>query len=193
MVIFLYICFMKHIITIILITTNVVLFAQNLDSLTFNYINQYRVKKGKNVLIWSDELYRTSVKHSNNMILNDSMYHSLYDRTYSENVTYGSGNRGLVGDEKYKIFIKKYFNLNYEDVIKDLNIFIATNVVFTWYTSTTHNKIMLSMFSPDKVAAVSVITKDIVKKPNFIFGQEIFKGWGPYYYKLTLSATFQIK
>lgn len=163
-----------------------VLFAQNLDSLTFDYINQYRVKNGKSNLVWSEELYNNCVKHSNNMIMNDSVYHS-HGYTYSENVAYGNG---FLITDGYKVFIKKYYNLSYEDVIKDFNIFCATQVVYGWYISKSHNKIMLS---DGKYGAVHVEVIDLVKKSNIIFGRELFKGGGPFYYKATVAETFQIK
>lgn len=163
-----------------------VLFAQNLDSLTFDYINQYRVKNGKSNLVWSEELYNNCVKHSNNMIMNDSVYHS-HGYTYSENVAYGNG---FLMTEGYKVFIKKYYNLSYENVLKDSVTFFATQTVYGWYISKSHNKIMLS---EGKYGAVHVEIKNLVKKNNVIFGRELFKGAGLFYYKATVAQTFQMK
>jgi uncharacterized protein YkwD len=139
-------------------------------------------------LIWSDSLYETCVKHSNNMLINDSIYHS-HGYTYSENVSY-SNNDGLLITDGYSIFIKKYFNLSNEDVINNIDVFCATTIVYYWSVSSGHNKIMLSN---GKYAAVHTIMKDVVKKNNIVFGQELFKGSGLYYYKLKAPSTFQIK
>ncbi len=163
-----------------------VLFSQTLDSLAFSYINQYRIKNGKSGLVWSDELYKNCVKHSNNMIMNDSVYHS-HGYTYSENVAYGNG---FLITEGYKIFIKKYYNLSYEDIIKDFNTFCATQTIYGWYISKSHNKIMLS---DGKYGAFHVEIRDLIKKNNVIFGRELFKGGGPFYYKAIVAQTFQIK
>lgn len=179
---------MKNLTTIISVFITSVLFGQNLDSLTFSYINQYRLKNDKKPLMWSDELYRTSTKHSNDMIINDSMYHS-HGYTYSENVTY-SKNSGLLVTDGYKVFMKKYYNLSCEDVLKDLNIFCATITVYNWSMSKNHNNIMLS---DGKYGAVCVIMKNVVKKNNIIFDVELYKGSGNFYYKLMSSKTFQIK
>jgi uncharacterized protein YkwD len=162
------------------------LFSQTLDSLAFSYINQYRIKNGKSGLVWSDELYKNCVKHSNNMIMNDSVYHS-HGYTYSENVAYGNG---FLITEGYKIFIKKYYNLSYEDIIKDFNTFCATQTIYGWYISKSHNKIMLS---DGKYGAFHVEIRDLIKKNNVIFGRELFKGGGPFYYKAIVAQTFQIK
>lgn len=179
---------MRNLITIISIFISSVLFGQNLDSLTFSYINQYRLKSGKNVLIWSDELHKTCIKHSNNMIKNDSMFHS-HGYVYSENVIYGK-NCTFSFDESYKRFIKKYFNLIYEEVTKNINVYCATEAVYSWYNSKKHNEIMLS---DKKYGAVHIVLKDVVKKNNFVWGREVFKGIGPFYYKVTVSETFQLK
>lgn len=179
---------MRNFITTIFIFLSLFTFGQNIDSLTFDFINQYRVKSGKNILVWSTELHEKCVKHSNDMIQKDSSYHT-HGRVYSENCLYGK-EYGTVGTDDYKKFIKNYFGLNYDDVIKNINVFIATNVVYDWSTSPSHNKIMLRS---DKEGTVHVIVKDLVKKSNFIFGKEFFKGWGPFYYKMTISSTFQIK
>lgn len=188
MVVFFVYLFMKNFITIISIFMSSVLFGQNLDSLTFNYINQYRVKSGRKALVWSDELYKTCIKHSDNMIMNDSTYHS-HGYVYSENVSYGK-NCTFSFDEKYKNFIKKYFNLTYEEVIKNINVYCATESVYSWYNSKKHNEIMLS---DKKYGSVRIVLKDIIKKNNIVFGREVFKGVGPFYYKVTVAETFQIK
>lgn len=181
-----YICIMKYLITFLIL--NSVLFGQNLDSLTFGFINQYRIKNGKQPLKWSEDLHKTSIKHNNNMVVNDSIYHS-HGYVYSENVLYGT-ECGLNGPKNYKDFIKKYFDLDYEDVQKNINFFIATTVVHSWYLSSGHNRIMLR---PDTEGAVNVVYKDLIKRPNVIFGKVLFEGWGQFYYKLTLASTFQIK
>ena len=111
---------MKNFITFILIFISSVLFGQNLDSLTFDYVNQYRVKNNKKVLVWSNDLYASSIKQSDNMVINDSIYHS-HGYTYSENVGYGK-NVSFSFDDGYKNFIKEYFNLSYDDVLKNINI-----------------------------------------------------------------------
>ena len=178
---------MKNFVTVISIFISSFLFSQDLDSLTFSYINQYRVMNNKKVLIWSDDLYKTCIKHSNDMITNDTVYHS--NGFYSENVGYGK-NSGFLVTDSYKIFIKKYFNLTHEDVLKDFNIFCATQTVYGWYISKSHNKIMLS---DGKYGAVHVEVKNLTKKSNVIFGRELFKGAGPFYYKATVAQTFQMK
>jgi uncharacterized protein YkwD len=179
---------MRNFITIISIFIGSSLFGQNLDSLTFNYINQYRVKNNKKVLTWSNDLYVTSVKQSDSMVVNDSIYHS-HDYTYSENVIYGK-NSGFLVTDGYKIFIKKYYNLSCDDILKDFNVFFATNIVYNWYVSKDHNKIMLLNGS---YGAVHIVLNNVIKKNNFIMGHELFKGAGPFYYKVTVSGTFQIK
>lgn len=177
---------MKYLITFLIL--NSVLFSQNLDSLTFSFINQYRIKNSKQPLKWSEDLYKTSIKHNNNMVTNDSIYHS-HNGKCSENVLYGN-DCGLIGLKNYRDFVKKYFNLEYGDVEKNVNFFIATTVVHAWYLSSAHNRIMLGS---DTEGAVSVIYKDLSKKPNVIFGKVLFEGSGQFYYKLTLASTFQIK
>jgi len=179
---------MKKFITIISIFISSVLFGQNLDSLTFDYVNQYRVKNNKKVLTWSNDLYISSVKHSDNMVTTDSAYHS-HGYTYSENVHYGK-NSGFSFDNDYKNFIKKYFNLSYDDVLININIYCATNIVYNWYVSNDHNKIMLLDGS---YGSVHIVLNNVIKKNNFIMGHELFKGAGPFYYKVTVSGTFQIK
>jgi hypothetical protein len=182
---------MKYILTNILIFLIPTLFSQNLDSLTFNYINQYRIKNGKNSLTWSKVLYVTSINHTNNMVKNDSIYHS-HGHYYSENVLY-SKNSGLIGDDDYKFFIHKNFNLTYDSVLNNFDVYVATNIVYCWYKSPSHNKIMLSMYKPNSEGSVHVIIKDVVKNNNVIFGKEFFKGYGYFYYKLIMSSTFQLK
>ena len=179
---------MRNFITIITIFISPFLFSQSLDSLTFDYINQYRIKNDKKPLLWSNELYKNCIKHSNNMVLNDSVYHS-HDYTCSENVAYGKNGGFLITDD-YKIFIKKYYNLSSDDVLKDVSIFWTTQVVYGWYISKGHDKIMLS---DGKYGAVHVLLKNVIKKNNVVFGHELFKGSGPFYYKGTVSETFQIK
>lgn len=179
---------MRNFITIISIFIGSFLFGQSLDSLTFDYINQYRIKNNKKPLSWSNELYKNCIKHSNNMVLNDSVYHS-HDYTCSENVAYGK-NSGFLITYDYNIFIKKYYNLSSDDVIKDFNTFCATQTVYGWYISKSHNKIMLS---DGKYGAVHVEASNLVKKNNIIFGRELFVGGGPFYYKSTVAQTFQIK
>jgi hypothetical protein len=49
------------------------------------------------------------------------------------------------------------------------------------------------MLSDKKYGSVHIVLKDIVKKNNIIFGHELFKGGGPFYYKAIVSETFQIK
>lgn len=120
------------------------------------------------------------------MIINDSAYHS-HGRTYSENVAYGDG--FLITDD-YRVFVKKYYNLSYEDVLKDFNIFCATQTIYGWYISKSHNKIMLS---DGKYGAVHVEIRNLIKKNNIIFGRELFKRAGPFYYKATVAQTFQMK
>ncbi len=179
---------MRKVITTIFIFINSFLFSQNLDSLTFYYINQYRIKCNKKSLTWSDDLHKTCVKHSDNMVMNDSTYHS-HGYTYSENVFYGK-NSGLLITDGYRVFIKKYYNLSCDDVLKDVNIFCATQAVYGWYVSKNHNQIMLSN---ERYGAVNITLENVVKKNNIIFGQEFFKKAGPFYYKATIAGTFQIK
>ena len=178
---------MRNIVTTISIFISSILFSQNLDSLTFTYINQYRIKNGKSALVWSDTLYKTCVKHSNDILVNDSMYHS--HGVYTENVCYGK-NCGFSFDEDYKVFIKKYFNLTYEDVVKNVIIYCATDVVYGWYLSKDHNK---NMLSDRKYGAVHIVLKKVNTKNNFVWGREVFKGAGKFYYKVTVAGTFQMK
>lgn len=178
---------MKNIVTIILILLGSVLFGQNLDSLTFNYVNQYRVKNNKKMLIWSNDLYVTSIKQSDNMVMNDSIYHS-HGYTYSENVAYGK-NSSFSFDENYKNFIKKYFNLSYDDVLNNINVYCATNIVYRWSVSNGHNKIMLS---DKKYGGIHLVLKDIIKKNNFVWNREVFRGCGKFYYVSTVASTLQL-
>ena len=179
---------MRKIVTTIFIFISSFLLSQNLDSLTFYYINQYRIKCGKKSLTWSEDLHKTCIKHSNNMVINDSIYHS-HGYTYSENVSYGK-NSGLLITDGYRSFIKKYYNLSCDSVLKDVNTFCATQAVYGWFISKNHNQIMLSN---EKYGAVNILLENLVKKSNIIFGQEFFKKAGPFYYKATIAGTFQIK
>jgi hypothetical protein len=49
------------------------------------------------------------------------------------------------------------------------------------------------MLSDKKYGSVHIVLKDIIKKNNIVFGREMFKGVGPFYYKVTVAETFQIK
>ena len=178
---------MKNFITFILIFISSVLFGQNLDLLTFDYVNQYRVKNNKKVLVWSNDLYASSIKQSDNMVINDSIYHS-HGYTYSENVGYGK-NTSFSFDDGYKNFIKEYFNLSYDDVLKNINIYCVTDVVYRWSISNGHNKIMLS---DKKYGAIHVILKDVIKKNNFVWNREVFLGCGKFYYVSTVAVTIQL-
>jgi hypothetical protein len=49
------------------------------------------------------------------------------------------------------------------------------------------------MLSDGKYGAFHVEIRDLIKKNNVIFGRELFKGGGPFYYKAIVAQTFQIK
>lgn len=178
---------MKRLITSALILISSFVFSQNLDSLTFEYINVYRVKNGKQPLVWSKDLYKNCVSHSDKMIVNDSCYHSHLG--YSECVSY-SAKATFENPKIYKDFIKKYYNFSYEEILKDTIKYLATVEVYTWAYSPSHNKIMLSDF---KEGAVHVTLKSIEKHNNFVWGREVFPGYGKFIYLVTSASTFELK
>lgn len=155
----------------------------------FDYINKYRVKNGKKALVWSDKSYKVSVKQSEDMVKNDSSYHSDgSNRWTSENCIY-SKSGGFIGSKMikpYVVFIKKYFNLSYDDVLKDSDMYFISYTIFLWSNDAQHNRILLSGSN----GSVHIIIKDVYKKPNVVMGKEIFPGCGNFYYKGLVSSTF---
>ena len=201
---------MKNIITtiIVFVFTTIFSFGQNLDSLQFFYINQYRIKNGKKPLIWSDKLAVESTEQANNMIKKDSCFHS-YKGWYYENCVYNKRDGSLndvtastfvknsvvikqevrtdLGVKSFKIFIKKYFNLSYEQVMEDPNLYFVVYEIFMFVADEYHKK---NYLQNTKYGSTKIIIKDVVKFNNSLFGKELYPGTGPIYYRALVSNTF---
>jgi len=61
-------------------------------------VNLIRADRGTNTLIWDDKLYKYSKTHSENMALEEKMFHSDMNLSYAENAWYGAGTRWGASD-----------------------------------------------------------------------------------------------
>lgn len=192
--VFLYICVMKYIVLIITLFITSVSFSQNNDSIMFDYINKYRVKNGKKSLVWSPKSQEVSISQAEIMIKNDSMYHSHNNNTHSnfwvENCMYHprAGYIGVKEIGDFKKFIVKNFGVTYDDILKDVNLYFITYIIYNWSNDAPHNMALLT--GDINYGSVHIIIKNVVKKPNKISGREIFPGLGPFYYKGLVSSTY---
>ena len=89
-----------------------------LDKLSFEYINQYREFHGVSKVFWSNELYKTSVSHTDKLIKTNkdnpskhTLYHSGISYENCMLVGVGAPTKGVNGKSKFFEFTLKYFNL----------------------------------------------------------------------------------
>lgn len=48
------------------------------------------------------------------------------------------------------------------------------------------------MLSDKKYGGIHLVLKDIIKKNNFVWNREVFRGCGKFYYVLTVASTLQL-
>jgi uncharacterized protein YkwD len=129
-----------------------------LDKLTFDHINQYREFYGVSKIVWSDDLYKTSVSHTDKLIKSNkdnptknTLYHSG-SNTYENCMIAGIG--GSVGTKVFFEFTKKYFNLTKTDI--DSEMYKVLVPIWSWHKSPKHKENMLK--TTHKVGSVHVGT-----------------------------------
>lgn len=165
---------MKKLLIILLISLITSAFGQNLtqDKELFKYVNQYRVKNGVKSLVWSDKLYKTSVNQTNFMLQKNSVFHT-YKCPYAENCATLSSS--LFFDDKFKHFIKQYFNVDYKDVKdeKTLRTNTMLYIVYMWHNSIGHRT---NMLDPEMIiGSISIVMNDI-KSTDLTYNNQL-TGW----------------
>ena len=117
----------------------------NIDSICFQVINDYRESKNKNPFIWSESAFNASLHHTNYMSLENKLTHAeeVLKEPQDRLKKYRKG-FSYIGENVL------YFQLTH--IISDTEI--ANKVLKIWKDSGPHNQIMLG---DSDYAAVSVM------------------------------------
>ena len=125
------------------------------DSLLFEKINEYRVSKGLNELIWDNDLFKASEHHSNylvnlNKIPNDTVYENndmwiLLGHAENKNVRGIKKLKSPTDRTKYylkgDVFVGE--NVFFASILK-MNEFIVDQILKNWISSKLHNEFLLN-------------------------------------------------
>jgi uncharacterized protein YkwD len=148
---------MKNLVIILVLLVSGLGYTQTeLDKLVFDKVNQYRVSKGINKLVWCDKAFNASKQHSTYLKNNEEISHdensdtpTVLSRLKKQNIT----NIVSYGENCAQI-------INATDGEYSSNDILSTLIVDLWKKSPPHNKIMLS--GNFTYAGVSCIKHDMI-------------------------------
>ncbi|MBI4930016.1 MAG: CAP domain-containing protein [Bacteroidetes bacterium] len=141
---------MKQKLTILLLLTSLFVAAQTkLDSLVFQKINEYRIAKGLNALVWSSSLYKAAQHHSeylvklNRQLKSDVTLNFIIGHFENQKV---DGILSMSFEERINKF---YRNSNASECVAFFGMLKnnfekgANSIIYIWKRSPQHNAILL--------------------------------------------------